>query len=389
MPAIDRLRSGIRQYQATTGRKMDPKILEALLAAELETEKSRASENRQYELQVSDRAESQRRYDEQAESEKKAARVNGVMQVGGAALTTASLLKGTALGAKIGLGSAASSGTAASSGAAAASTAAGSTAGSTAAGMNTASLAETYGSGTVGGSYTAGTGTAAGSGSAGGSGAASGGGGASGVGAGIAAAVLGDAMIARDKRGSAFGSLSERNKLNVEGMEYGGVSPGATAWLKDSGVDSPFAYAKNEFGINLTGAVNESIEESGKVVDPLTNWAEPYLESAGTVICTELNRQCFISDDILLLDGLYCSENVSCEAYEGYLKIGVPIAELMKKSKLVTAIVKPFGIAFANEMAHRVDNSIKGSVLGSVILKIGVPVCEFINGGMSWHYSRI
>ncbi|MDD4986093.1 MAG: hypothetical protein PHQ43_09970, partial [Dehalococcoidales bacterium] len=100
----------------------------------------------------------------------------------------------------------------------------------------------------------------------------------------------------------------------------------------------------------------------------------------GTIVCTELNRQGLLSRDVMEKDSEYRRQNVPLDAYNGYLRLFTPVVQLMRKSRLFTAIVRPFGVATATEMASRVDPTIKGTLLGKIILKIGIPICRFAGG---------
>jgi len=96
--------------------------------------------------------------------------------------------------------------------------------------------------------------------------------------------------------------------------------------------------------------------------------------SGGTVICTELHRQGYFDDATLKLDtefGIHI-RNIAPEIYEGYMAWAPYVVRAMKKSKFVTKIVAPFGKAWANKMAG------KETLLGSIVLKIGMITCGFI-----------
>lgn len=98
----------------------------------------------------------------------------------------------------------------------------------------------------------------------------------------------------------------------------------------------------------------------------------------GTIVCTELNRQGLLDIDIVEKDSAYRKKEVPDEAYAGYLALFGPVVRLMQRSRAFTAVVRPFGVAAATEMASRVDPAIEGSRLGKFILKVGVPVCRFV-----------
>lgn len=95
---------------------------------------------------------------------------------------------------------------------------------------------------------------------------------------------------------------------------------------------------------------------------------------AGTVICTELYRQGLMSKEIYQKDQAYGEHFIANdpEVYYGYALWATPIAKGMAKSKLLTNIMKPFALAWANQMAGNNNN------LGRAILWIGVPICRLI-----------
>lgn len=101
------------------------------------------------------------------------------------------------------------------------------------------------------------------------------------------------------------------------------------------------------------------------------------------VICTELYRQGFISKKIHLLDEAYAKVYIDKYTLKGYHLWAKPVVKLMRKSRIFTYMVYPFGKAWAYEMAHRVNPKVKGSILGKVLHGLGVPVCRFIGKGMN------
>jgi len=95
------------------------------------------------------------------------------------------------------------------------------------------------------------------------------------------------------------------------------------------------------------------------------------LPSGSTVICTELYRQGYLTDEIISLDSKFGYElrKVNPDAYSGYIKLATPIVRLMKKNKTFTKIVSIFGVPWANNMAYN------NSLFGKIIHNIGLPIC--------------
>ena len=91
----------------------------------------------------------------------------------------------------------------------------------------------------------------------------------------------------------------------------------------------------------------------------------------GTVICTELHRQGIMSDEMLDKDKAF-GKKQDIETIAGYHTWGIPLASLMRKSKLTTWIITPIAMAWAEDMAGGKNR------LGRFLNKIGIPICRFI-----------
>ena len=96
------------------------------------------------------------------------------------------------------------------------------------------------------------------------------------------------------------------------------------------------------------------------------------------VTCGELYKQGFMSYDIYKGDLDYQEKYVHEFTKKGYLFWAKPFAKLMRKSKVVTNIAKPFGLAWEEEMAYRVNNVGNGNKFGAVILYTLAPICTGI-----------
>lgn len=116
------------------------------------------------------------------------------------------------------------------------------------------------------------------------------------------------------------------------------------------------------------GMKNKEGEEKDKIKE----------DSGGTVICTELYRQGFISSKELKYSTSY-KKKVSDATYQGYYWWASKLVKLMKKSELVSKIVRPFGTRWAKEMMHRLKpDKFKSNFTGKILLGIGLPVSKFI-----------
>ena len=105
----------------------------------------------------------------------------------------------------------------------------------------------------------------------------------------------------------------------------------------------------------------------------------PYGGGGGKIICTELCEQGYITKEVLDLDYRHSDNNMDLATKIGYWKWAIPIVDKMRESKLFTQIIKPFGVAWAREMAHREEpTKYNGNILGKFLMLIGVPLCRYI-----------
>jgi len=108
---------------------------------------------------------------------------------------------------------------------------------------------------------------------------------------------------------------------------------------------------------------------------------------SGTVICTELHRQGLIDDETYEADERF-GKKQDLDVMVGYHSWGIPLAGLMRKSEVVTWIIKPIALAWAENMAYKEGITKKKNLLGALIHSIGVPVCRAIGrikmGGRVW-----
>ena len=99
-----------------------------------------------------------------------------------------------------------------------------------------------------------------------------------------------------------------------------------------------------------------------------------------TVICSELYRQGLMSETVFRADqafGRYLAENDKYTLL-GYHFWARPVVETMQKSTTVTGIVSLVARPWAFEMAHRMGAREKGTVIGKVLMIVGMPVCRII-----------
>ena len=99
----------------------------------------------------------------------------------------------------------------------------------------------------------------------------------------------------------------------------------------------------------------------------------------GKIICTELCEQGLLPREVLELDYQHSDNNMDIATKIGYWKWSGHVVNAMRKSKIITHLVKPIGVAWAYEMAHREEpHNYNGNILGKLIMAIGVPICRYI-----------
>jgi len=179
------------------------------------------------------------------------------------------------------------------------------------------------------------------------------------------------------------------NILNPAGALFTGGN------IMDKGRDmlNPNAMITDEYGdyagaaaniLNPVGGVIDAVGDilNGNVPGPssdnTTNAAAAVLTgglSLGTFVCTELYRQGYLTEDVFKADAKFGKKMDKVE-YDWYKTWGVPLAIIMKKSKLISRIVKffmkPVSLYMAAEMG--VGN---GSLFGKINFKVLQLVCKW------------
>jgi len=99
----------------------------------------------------------------------------------------------------------------------------------------------------------------------------------------------------------------------------------------------------------------------------------------GKVVCNELYEQGYLPKEVLELDNQYAYTSVDMRTKIGYWAWAIPVVNAMRKSKIVTQLIRPFGVAWAYEMAHKVEpHNYNGNILGKVMMVAGTILCRFI-----------
>ena len=126
-------------------------------------------------------------------------------------------------------------------------------------------------------------------------------------------------------------------------------TPGSIGGTGGGGLEGASAYGGGE-----TGDVGPGVGGDG-----------------GTYICTELHRQGLMSDETYKADAAY-GASLPYSVMGGYSVFAIPLASAMAKSRIVTSIVKPFGMAWARHMAG------DKNWFGAIAIKAGIPMCKAI-----------
>jgi hypothetical protein len=99
-----------------------------------------------------------------------------------------------------------------------------------------------------------------------------------------------------------------------------------------------------------------------------------------SVICTELNRQGILSDELYKADGIWFDSFKldNLDVVSGYHYWAIPVVNVMKKSKLVTKFISLVAIPWAEDMAYQVGKRKSGNLFGRFVMNIGIPICRAI-----------
>jgi hypothetical protein len=85
-----------------------------------------------------------------------------------------------------------------------------------------------------------------------------------------------------------------------------------------------------------------------------------------------------MSDEWYAADSEYGRTRIDEATMAGYHSWAVPLTNVMKDSAVVTQMVKPFGLAWAQHMAHEMGVSEEDNALGATMQAIGVPINRFL-----------
>jgi len=139
------------------------------------------------------------------------------------------------------------------------------------------------------------------------------------------------------------------------------------------------------------GGGNKYFQGAGAAAGSYLMYSNPYTAAiAGVitilggdkVICGELNKHGYISDNVLALDCMYSLMYVDTHTHVGYRHFADKIVVVIRGNKLLRAIIAPFGIAWAHAMAEKVDFSTEikywHRYLGNFLMKTITPICRVV-----------
>jgi hypothetical protein len=145
--------------------------------------------------------------------------------------------------------------------------------------------------------------------------------------------------------------------IGTAGQRLGMIAQGATGL---AGMSSSERIAK----VNADASVKAAKAQGGG--------------GGGSVVCTVTCDQGFLPLNILRADENFSRNNLSKEVITGYHSWGIPLAQFMKNNKWLTFILSPITKAWAYQMAYLEGEYNKPNILGKILLKVGVPICNII-----------
>ena len=185
---------------------------------------------------------------------------------------------------------------------------------------------------------------------------------------------------AEDEKAHPYGgggsSISGAKGRSGQAPTHGGHHPGVSKGR------STAAPASGPHGGGMSSS--ESAASAGFGSDPMGEMGTGHASSASgegegsKVICGELHRQGLMTDEVYKGDLDYQTKHVSKHTKNGYLLWARPVSRLMRRSKVMTYIAKPFAMAWAEEMAYRANGVGNGNIFGTIILATIAPICTLV-----------
>jgi hypothetical protein len=184
--------------------------------------------------------------------------------------------------------------------------------------------------------------------------------------------------------------LTNDSRSNYTISDSGQPSPGATGGCRHVRIN----FYGSEFPATVNSSGNKFFYLEAFSSGYSSSVQLPYFYNLGgfraTVICTELHRQGFMSDEIREADERFgrMISATSPETMLGYHYWAIPIVNLMQKSRLFTKIVWTVARPWAYHMAYEMGSLEKDNLLGKILMKVGGFVSRVIGKSISYRNSR-
>jgi hypothetical protein len=122
---------------------------------------------------------------------------------------------------------------------------------------------------------------------------------------------------------------------------------------------------------NTTGANTQASKGAfGDMLNPVSG--------AGTVICTQLTRDGWLSKRVWMADNYYVYYTFNADTINGYRYWAVPFVRLMRRNKVAYAVGKFLGMRWSLYCASCYSKHGKWNIVGYLLVKCIAPVCELI-----------
>jgi hypothetical protein len=179
--------------------------------------------------------------------------------------------------------------------------------------------------------------------------------------------------------------LTNDSRSNYTISDSGQTSPGATGGCRHVRIN----FYGSEFPATVNSSGNKFFYLEAFSSGYSSSVQLPYFYNLGgfraTVICTELHRQGFMSDEIREADERFgrMISATSPETMLGYHYWAIPIVNLMQKSRLFTKIVWTVARPWAYHMAYEMGSFERDNLVGKALMKVGAFISKTIGKSIS------
>jgi hypothetical protein len=97
----------------------------------------------------------------------------------------------------------------------------------------------------------------------------------------------------------------------------------------------------------------------------------------GTAACSACHDAGLMDDETWAADEKF-GASLDPQIIDGYHLWSVPLSKAMRRSPIVMALVAPIVLLWAREMKKRVTGEGQGSLVGSFMLLVGIPLCRWL-----------